>query len=311
MTASVYEPLPPDLLEADRDPAAPRRSPAPPLAPGLTASRWGPLSVRLTAPLAARARHAAAFAHGAVVDLHAARVLNALGADVAPMLLDRAGLHALRARAEILRHRASNFFERHPNATGAHLNAGLSDGFQWLDRGSNRWIDADRPEVQALRRALVVRREARHVEAVCDLHRPGWWTRLGLPTGRSEDAVLLVCEGVTTQLTPDALRAVLEEIGTHAPPGSRLLLDTVDWLAIGRVRRHLAPDEIATARAWRQPPWTAWLATAHPRLRVDGHYSVMAGYGGLKGWPYRMLGPWLHARRGAPALAITELGVDV
>ena len=132
---------------------------------------------------------------------------------------------------------------------------------------------------------------------------PAWACR----AGHNASAVLLICENVQTQLTPDVLRALLQEIGEQAPPGSRLLLDTADWPSIGRVHRHLDPDEQATARQWRPALWPALLSGTHPRLRVDGRYSVMAGYG----WPYELLGLLRHATRGVPPYAITELGVDV
>ena len=50
---------------------------------------------------------------------------------------------------------AHRFFAQHTAALGANLGAGLSDYFQWLDNGSNQWMDVDLPEVIDQRRQLM------------------------------------------------------------------------------------------------------------------------------------------------------------
>jgi O-methyltransferase involved in polyketide biosynthesis len=240
-----------------------------------------------------------------VGDAHAPRILARLGADVSACLADRPGVYRVLARTGIFRRRAADFFRRHPGAIGVCLGAGLGHYFQWLDNGRNTWIDADVPEVHALREGLLPTARGRRLEAVLDLTEPGWWDRLGLPSGLYEPPVLLICEGVLMNLTPAQVQAVLREVGERAPPGSRLLVDVPNGLVVGRAKRHPGVRHTKAEFRWGARDWRE-LTAPHPRLRIDDEHKVMESYG----WPYALLGPVFRFLAGVPFYAVAELGVD-
>ncbi|KNZ33062.1 MAG: hypothetical protein AD742_08320 [Methylibium sp. NZG] len=269
----------------------------------------GPVASTLLIPLAARAHGDALFPRQALGDASARRVLRALRTDVSVYLRDRVSVYGVLARSHVFRGLAQRFFERSPCATGVSLGAGLGHYFQWLDRGTNRWIDADLPEVTALRERLLPGIDEGRMNLACDLTQPGWWQRLGLPSrqtaGPHEPPVLLVCEGVLMYLEPAQVQAVLREFGHHAPPGSRLLLDTLCWLAVGRAQKHPSVRHTNAQFRWGLRHW-AELTAPHPRLRLNGMHQVMEGYG----WPYNLMGPAFRLAFGVPFYAIANIGVD-
>ena len=107
----------------------------------------------LLIPLAARAMGAGCFPHLACGDALATRLLQTLGVDVSAYLEDRPTVLNILWRTRHICRAARSFFVHHPHAWGINLGAGLSHYFQWLDNSHNTWVDADLPEVMALRRA--------------------------------------------------------------------------------------------------------------------------------------------------------------
>lgn len=301
MNSTVHEPFPPDALWSEREPLpddeVPLHNPA---SAGLAA-----VASTLLIPLAARAHGDAMFPRQALGDASAPRLLKALKADVSHYLADRASVYGVLARTQGFRNIALKFFERSPRSTGVSLGAGLGHYFQWLDRGTNHWIDADLPEVTALRERLLPATDEGRRNAAVDLTRPGWWQRLGLPSGRREPPVLLLCEGVLMYLEPAQVQAVLREVGENAPPGSHLLLDALCWLAVGREERHLSVRHTGAKFRWGPRHWSE-LTAPHVRLRLDGEHRVMEGYG----LPYSLAAPLFRFASGVPFYAVADIGVD-
>ena len=299
MNMSILEPLPPDMLEAERG-----CLPWPDDLSDLNA-----VASTLLIPLAARAHGDAMFPGQALGDESASRVLRALGSDVSACLADRASVYGVLARTKILRGLAQRFFNRSPRSIGVSLGAGLGHYFQWLDRGTNRWIDADLPEVTALRERLIPSIDEGRMNLAVDLRQPGWWQRLGLPsrqpTGLQEPPVLLICERVLTHLEPAQVHSVLREVGHNAPPGSKLLLDALSWMAVGWAHRHPCVRHTNAQFCWGPRHWRE-LTAPHHRLRLDGEHRVMEGYG----WPYKLIGPGFRFAYGVPLYAIADIGVD-
>ncbi len=289
MNPSIHEPLPPDMLEADRRPVA--------WAP----DECGGVPSDLLAPLAARAKGDTLFPRVAAQDAHAARILARLGGDAASLCRRRPGIYAELSRTRILRTRAAAFLERHPRALGVHLGAGLGHCFQWLDRGTNTWIDAERAELHALRQQVLPSHpDGRRLNVACDLSVPGWWRRLGLPSGPYEPPLLMLLDGGALGLQAAQMQLVLREVGERAPPGSRLLVDAPSRWAPGSSHR-----AVKESLHWTPGPLQA-LALPHTRLRLDATHTVMAGYG----WPFSLIGPSHQLVFGRPFHAVAELGVD-
>ena len=105
----------------------------------------------LLIPLAARALGDAMFPAKAVHDVYAAQALRSLDTDVSLFLDDRISVYGVLSRTRIFCDLARHFFSRFPNALGVNLGCGLSHYFQWLDQHTNQWLDADLPQVMALR----------------------------------------------------------------------------------------------------------------------------------------------------------------
>lgn len=299
MNTDILEPLPPDMLLSELESERERDSVA------ADFSALDAVASTLSIPLAARAHGDAMFPRRAIGDAAARQVLQTLRADVTRYLVDRSSVYGVLARTAIFRDRAREFFERNPSSIGVSLGAGLGHYFQWLARGTNRWIDADLPAVTALRERLLPGNGEARLNVAIDLAQPGWWQRLALPSGLHEPPVLLLCEGVLMYLEPAQVQAVLREVGARAPPGSRLLLDALCWLAVGRARRHPSVRHTNAQFRWGPRHWRE-LTAPHPRLRLDDEHRVMGGYG----WPYNVIDPCFRFACGVPFYAVAEIGVD-
>lgn len=285
--------------------AARRREPAAgacaPADPREQARRLGAVPSTLRIPLAARALGDALFPEVAVHDRSAAAALAAIGDDGQAWLEDRATVYGVLARTHLFRELATAFFGRHPHAVGVNLGCGLADYAQWIGEGAGRWLDADLPEVIALREDLVPARGALQATEHLDLARRGWWPGLGLPDDRP---VYAMCEGVLMYLTPSQVQQVFDEIAAHAAEGSEFVFDVMCWLAVGRAA--LSPSVRRTAAQFRWGPRRiAELDEIHPRLRLASEHPVMEGYG----FPYAYGAPLFRWLTGMPVYAVVRLVV--
>jgi O-methyltransferase involved in polyketide biosynthesis len=255
-------------------------------------------------PLAARAFGDAMFPAVAIHDAHAAAALRDLQTEVGPFLDDRASVYGVLSRTRIFCNLAREFFRRFPRALGANLGCGLACYFQWLDRSSNRWLDADLPPVMALRKALLPAGGKRLGNADVDVSRPGWWDRLELPHRRGGTPVLLICEGVLMYLEPKQVQGLLREFGEHAPAGSELLCDALCWLAIGCAGLHPSVRHTNAQFRWG-PRRLADLTAPHPRLVLLSEHAVMDGYD----FPASIICPSFRALFGVPLYSVARLGI--
>lgn len=114
-----------------------------------------PVPSTLLIPLAARARGARYFPWLDCRDAVAGELLQRLGADVDALLDDLPTVFQVLWRTGAVKAAGCAFFAAHPQGLGANLGCGLTQHFQWLDGGANQWLDADLPEVMALRQQLL------------------------------------------------------------------------------------------------------------------------------------------------------------
>lgn len=275
-----------------------RRS-RPPATPGRPLSAV-PSTLRI--PLAARAFGDALFPQVAVGDAHARAWLAALGDDGAQWLADRPSVYGTLARTRVFRARAQAYLVQHPDGQLVNLGCGLSHYFQWLDNGRCRMLEADLPEVVAIRRGLGVPGGPRQALAELDLGQPGWWDRLGLAPGRDGAPLFLMCEGVLMYLQPAAVAAVLAEFGERAPPGSVFVLDALSALATGNARLHASIRHTGAEFTWG-PARLADLTAPHGRLQLAAVHPVMDGYAPL----YALMGLSFQLWMGMPFYALYEL----
>ncbi|MBT9513543.1 MAG: class I SAM-dependent methyltransferase [Acidovorax sp.] len=263
-----------------------------------------PVPSTLLIPLAARALGARYFPWLDCRDAVAAGLLERLGADVDATLDDLATVFHVLWRTRAIQDAGRAFFAAHPQGLGANLGCGLTQHFQWFDTDANQWLDADLPEVMALRRPLLPVWGPRARQAEVDLTQPGWWQRLGLPSRSGAPPVLLVCEGVLMYLQPAQVQAILAEFAQCAPPGSRMVLDVLTRQAVGHAARHPSVGPTGAEFCWGVGRM-AELAAVHPRLRLLREQSAAEGYG----WAGIALDvlwrPWL----GAPVYGVATLAV--
>lgn len=231
----------------------------------------------LLIPLAARALGDAMFPAKAVHDVYAAQALRSLDTDVSLFLDDRISVYGVLSRTRIFCDLARHFFSRFPDALGVNLGCGLSHYFQWLDQHTNHWLDADLPQVMALRKQLLPAGGKRLRHAEVDISQPGWWARLKLPRQRDGVPVLLICEGVLMYLEPAQVQSVLREFGENAPAGSELLCDTLCWMAVGCAALHPSVRHTQAQFRWG-PRRLADFTAPHPRLVVRSEHAVTEGY---------------------------------
>lgn len=253
-------------------------------------------------PLAARALGDRLFPDLAVEDRHAAKALSHMGDDGGQWLQDRQSIYGVLARTRCFRDLAQAFLKKTPAAQVANLGCGLSDYLQWLENDRLRMIDADLPEVMAIRRELLPARHKRHRLAELDLTSPDWWDALGLPAQPKGDPVFLMSEGVFMYLQPAIVKSVLATFGERAPAGSVLAFDVMCWLAIGRAKQHPLVRHTDAQFHWG-PCTLADLTRPHKRLRLQAAHPIMENYS----WFYQWLEPWFLAVAGVPLYAVYAL----
>lgn len=248
----------------------------------------------LLIPLAARAEGGRCFPWLDCHDNEAVHLLDCLGVDPAPYLADRPTVLNVLWRTRVIKQVAEAFFAQHPQALGVNLGAGLSHHFQWLDQGRNRWLDADLPEVMALRQALLPEPAGRQQAATVDLTDADWWTALGLPQQGDGTPLLLLLEGVLMYLRPPQVTQVLAQFGAHAPAGSVLLLDVMSAIGVGRAAAHYSVGPTGAQFQWGVQRMDE-LVQAHPRLRLQQTRSVAEAYGWAGIWTEACWRPWVQA----------------
>lgn len=208
-------------------------------------------------------------------------------------------------RTRMIKAIGQDFFEHFPHVQGVNLGAGLSDYFQWLDNGQNRWMDVDLPEVVNLRRQWLAPHPTRHETRSDDLRSPGWWNRLGLQKHNHHNPLLLLCEGVLMYMQPTQVAGFFREIGEHAPEGSELLCDFISPIGIG----HTWPANHHP----QEPALFTWgahngveMAQFHPRLELLDQHSVAEAYG----WAGHWLEAWCTPLTGGPLYGLAHLKVS-
>ncbi len=285
------------------------RSHCPPGAvpPGCTVRLTQLQAVRSTLliPLVARAFGARCYPWLDCHDADAAHLLSCLQTEVAPLLQDRLVMLNVLWRTGVLKAWGREFFARYPHATGVNLGCGLSNHFQWLDSGRNRWLDADLPEVLDLREQLLPEQGGRRHNAGIDIARDGWWDALALDRLAASGPLWLLCEGVLMYLPPERVRALLREFAERAPPDSVLVFDAISHVGIGQARHCHSVGPSGAEFCWglRSPQE---LLQAHPRLRPRCAARSVAECYGVFGWAAEAMSlPW----SGAPLYSMHALRV--
>lgn len=263
-----------------------------------------PVCRTLLIPLVARARGSESFPGLACQDASAEHLLAQLDLDLQPYLRDRATIQNILWRTRVIQDAGRAFFEEHPDSLGANLGCGLSQHFQWFDQGRNRWLNSDLPEVMKLRDTCLEPDGPRQSHAESDLRVPGWWKRLGLPSGPKHKPVFVLCEGVLMYLTPEEVQAFLAEFAEQAPPGSRLMIDTMSQVGRGMARFHPTVGPTGAQFLWC-PATKDELTRPHARLRVLQSRSVAECYGWMGAVTEACWMPWT----GTPMYAMVTLGV--
>jgi len=226
----------------------------------------------LMIPLVARARAREYFPNDYIADPTAETILKKIG-KTGDEFMNEMTVRAVRDRTQIFRDCAADFFKRNPKSTGASIGCGLSNYFQWLNNGTNKFVDADLPEVMEVRRQLLTPINDRHRFLDLSLTSPNWWDELSLPN----EPVVIIIEGVLMYLKPEEVAKVLHTFGERAAPGSELLFDHMCWLAVGQAQKHSAVMKHTNAEfAWGIRKIEE-LTAPHTRLRLLPQKRRMSG----------------------------------
>jgi len=259
----------------------------------------------LLIPLVARAFGARCYPWLDCHDADAAHLLSCLQTEVAPLLQDRLVMLNVLWRTGVLKAWGREFFARYPHAAGASLGCGLSNHFQWLDNGRNRWLDADLPEVLALREQLLPEQGERRHNASIDIAHDGWWDALELDRLAAGGPLWLLCEGVLMYLQPERVRALLAEFAERAPPDSVLVFDAISHVGVGQARHCHSVGPSGAEFCWglRSPQE---LLQAHPRLHLWCAARSVSECYGVFGWAAEA---WSLPWSGAPLYSMHALRV--
>lgn len=262
------------------------------------------VSSTLLIPLVARARGPWIYPWLDPGDVQAQHVMDKLGDAIDPMLQDRAAMLTVLWRTQLMKRLGKDFFRHYPDAQGINLGAGLSDYFQWLNNGRNRWLDVDLREVVSLRHLLLPVHSETARDICIDLTQPGWWQDLGLDERKGREPLLLMSEGLLMYLTPTQVRSVFKEIGNNAPEGSELLCDFMTPAGIGRTG--MVPSVSGTGAEFRWGAHNALeVAHLHPRLELIAQHTVAEIYGWASCWAEMCTTPWT----GGPLYGVAHLHI--
>ena len=264
-----------------------------------------PVCQTLLIPLVARARGGEAFPALACHDAAAEQLLDQLDLDLQPYLKDRITTQNILWRTRVIQSAGRAFFQAHPDSQGVNLGCGLSHYFQWLDNGSNTWLDADMPQSMELRRRLLPPDTERQRSAIIDLRRPQWWQDLNLPAQALGQPLFMLCEGVLMYLQPQQVRHVLHSFAAQAPAGSRLVIDILAGCAVGMAQWHASVGPTKAQFHWGIRSLQE-LTDCHPRLRLLATHSVAASHGWMGIAAERVWSYWSST----PLYGVVELGVD-
>jgi O-methyltransferase involved in polyketide biosynthesis len=252
----------------------------------------GRVSHTLLIPLVARASGGHLFPRYHPHDQYAQYLSHLLHSQVRSFVGDWATVLNILWRTWLIKQAGESFFERHPQAAGVNLGAGLSYYFQWLDNQQNRWVDLDLDPVIQLRKMVFGHTSAHHQQRAFNIKHGQWWNEAGLPKRTHRHPVFLICEGVSMYLTPEQMRAMVTHIAEHAPHGSELVLDYISTVGVGKA--HMHPSIGATGSEFR---WGCEhiidVCESHPRLKLMAEHSVAEAYGPGASWMEKVLEPWL------------------
>lgn len=269
--------------------------------PRYVATELSAVPSTLRIPLAVRALGDSIYPRLALMDAYAADTLAGMGDDGWAWVRDRVMVYGILKRTHLYRNAAQALLERHPNAGVVNLGCGLTQYFQWLDNGSAWMLDADLPEVLAIRRRLLPSLNTRHRMAVVDLTESNWWQALSLPEHQGEP-LCVFCEGVLMYLTPAQVATVLATFAEYAPPGSVFVFDAMCWLSAGHAHWLSTMRRTGAEFTWG-PSRYADITAAHPRLKLAGVESLLADYGA----PYSMMEPMFRAWYEVPFYGVYRL----
>lgn len=258
----------------------------------------------LRIPLAIRALGGRLYPELAVDDRYATMALARMGDDEETWLQDKSSVYGTLKRIHCFCEQAQAFIHQHPQATIANLGCGLSDYYQWIDNGTIHMIDADLPEVMALRHELMPVQNARQRLADIDLTQATWWDDLQLPPTREAEPLFIMSEGVFMYLMPETITQIFRIFGERAPAGSILIFDVMCWLTVGRAKYHPSVKHTAAEFHWGVRKLSA-LSAAHPRLKLQSFTEVMGSYN----FGYKILQPLFKALTGVPLYALYTLTV--
>ncbi len=156
--------------------------------------------------------------HPILGDATADQIVRTADHDFGQLDIDTNLILSVALRAKKLDQVASAFLDRHPDAVGLDLGAGLDTRFERLAPPATvDWYDVDLPAVAAARQRLIPERPNAHVIGA-DVRDPDW-----LDAVPSDRPVIIVADGLMGFLSQDELVSLWNRLVSHFPSGEIVL----------------------------------------------------------------------------------------
>lgn len=193
----------------------------------------------------------------------------------------------LARRARMYDAATAHFLARHPGATVIALGEGLETQFWRADNGTAQWLSVDRPEVIALRRAVLPHGPRQHT-LTCSATDPRWTDH-----AVARPPVLITAQGLFMHLPPPQ-GAALVRLCVRRFPHSVLLFDVLP-----PALTHLAPYILLRGGTFRFPSLRRTPGpSAWRRARAGtGCVSTVRSIGPYAVGPYAVARTMLAAQR--------------
>ncbi|TCC56565.1 class I SAM-dependent methyltransferase [Kribbella pittospori] len=172
-------------------------------------------------------------------DAMADQIVRTSGYDYEKLKIDTNLLLNATIRAKKMDEVASRFIDRHPDAVGVDLGAGLDTRQERLAPPDTvEWYDVDFPEVVTARRELIPERPHTH-NIAADVNEKGW-----LDAVPSDKPAIIVADGLFGFLSQDEVTSLLDRLVEHFPSGN-LVFNSYTKFAVWAARHSRGTKTVA------------------------------------------------------------------
>lgn len=255
------------------------------------------VSETLYIPLKGRALAREAFPALRFEDASAERIVRELDLPLDDLKKLPSSVYGVARRCQIFVREARRFFELHPRGQGVNLGCGLADYFQFIDTGSNLWIDVDLSPVIEFRKRLFPDASPRNPMLAGSILSRDWLMNVD-----PKRPTFLLLEGVSMFLTREEMKLLMDHIAAHFRGPCAVSFDHFCKWMIGKEKRHPLVRRTGARFLWGVRG-EGELESLHPDLVLQRQDDVLTG---LKTWwsPFNGI---LEKITGTPLYSVSHL----